>query len=153
MISKPPCSRLLAVVRAELASTVAPTVSDPSIAAVLGMIDSILQNVGTRCDHEVAWMREEIAEIEAVAGEVVAADADDGALVGAALADLRAHRSPSDHTADVQAEYDLAGEVLSRALDATLPVRGALRERVRSVLEHRLSREVEIRGEFTLVGR
>jgi hypothetical protein len=153
MISQPSCSRLLEVVRAELQSTVAPTVSDPAITAVLGMIDSVLRNVGSRCDHEVAWMRDEIAEIETAADEVVANCADDGVLVSEALADLRAHRSPSDHTADVQAEYDLAGEVLSRALEATIPVRGALRDRVRSILEHRLSREVAIRGDFTLVGR
>ena len=98
-------------------------------------------------------MRDEIAEIEDVAREVVEAGADAGSRVTDALSQLRAHRSPSDHTAEVQAEYDLAGEVLSRALEATLPVEGALRERVRSVLEHRLRREVEIRGDFTLVGR
>lgn len=153
MIGQPSCSRLLEVVRAELRSTVAPAVTDPGVAAVLGMIDSVLQNVGARCDHEVAWMRDEIAEIEDVAREVVEAGSDAGSRVNDALSQLRAHRSPSDHTAEVQAEYDLAGEVLSRALEATLPVEGALRERVRSVLEHRLRREVEIRGDFTLVGR
>ena len=153
MITQPSCSRLLAVVRAELESTVLPAVSNPSVLAALGMIDSILANVGARCDHEVAWMREEIAEIETVADEVVAAGADAGSRVAAALDELRAHRGPSDHTADVQGEYGLAGEVLSRALEAALPHGGALRDRVRSVLEHRLRREIEIRGDFTLVGR
>jgi len=98
-------------------------------------------------------MRGEIAEIEDVARELIDAGVDTGSRVSDALARLRAHRSPSDHTADVQAEYDLAGEVLSRALEAALPHGGALRDRVRSVLEHRLRREVEIRGDFTLVGR
>jgi hypothetical protein len=153
MISTPSCSRLLEVVRAELQSTVAPAVTDPGVAAVLGMIDSVLQNVGARCDHEVAWMRDEIAEIQDVAREVIDAGVDTESRVGDALALLRAHRSPSDHTADVQAEYDLAGEVLSRALEVALPRGGALRGRARSVLANRLRREVEIRGEFTLVGR
>lgn len=153
MISSPSCARLLEVVRAELRATVAPVVSDPSITAALGMIDSILQNVGVRCDHEVAWMREEIAEIEVVADAVVAANADTESRVSAALEQLRTHRSPSDHTPDVQAEYNLASEVLSCALEAAIPTGGTLRDRVRSVLEHRLRREVEIRGNFTVVGR
>ncbi|MUL65801.1 hypothetical protein BOO86_15100 [Mycobacterium sp. CBMA 234] len=153
MITQPSCSRLLAVVRAELQSTVAPAISDASVLAALGMIDSILANVGARCDHEVAWMREEIAEIEMVADQLLAAGADTGSKVAAALNELRTGRSPSDYTADVRTEYDLAGEVLSRALEAALPRRDDLSNRVRSVLEHRLHREVEIRGDFTLVGR
>jgi hypothetical protein len=153
VISRPSCSRLLEVVRAELQSTVAPAITDPGVAAVLAMIDSVLQNVGARCDHEVAWMRDEIAEIEDAAREVIDAGVDAGSRVTDALAQLRGNRSPSDHTAAVQAEYDLAGEVLSRALEATLPLEGALRQRVRSVLEHRLRREVEIRGNFTVIGR
>ncbi|MFZ3270022.1 MAG: hypothetical protein WA622_12275 [Mycobacterium sp.] len=153
MISRPSCSRLLEVVRTELQSTVAPAVTDPGVAAVLGMIDSVLQNVGARCDHEVAWMRDEIAEIEDVARDVIDAGVDTGSRVSDALTRLRTHRSPSDHTSDVQAEYDLAGEVLSRALEAALPCAGDLRDRVRSVLEHRLRREVEIRGDFTVIGR
>jgi hypothetical protein len=153
MISRPSCSRLLEVVRSELQSTVAPAVTDPGVTAVLGMIDSVLQNVGARCDHEVAWMRDEIAEIEDVAREVIDAGVDTGSRTSSALSRLRAHRSPSDHTADVQAEYDLAGELLSRALEVALSRGGALRDRVRSVLEHRLRREVEIRGDFTVIGR
>jgi hypothetical protein len=153
MISRPSCSRLLEVVRSELQSTVAPAVTDPGVTAVLGMIDSVLQNVGARCDHEVAWMRGEIAEIEDVAREVIDAGVDTGSRISNALSRLRAHRSPSDHTADVQAEYDLAGELLSRALEVALSGGGALRDRVRFVLEHRLRREVEIRGDFTVIGR
>lgn len=153
MISSPSCTRLLEVVREELRGTVAPVVSDPSVSAALGMIDSILQNVGARCDHEVAWMREEIAEIEVVADEVVAANADTESRVSAALERLRTHRSPSDHTSDVQAEYNLASEVLSCALEAAVPAGRALRDRVRSVLEHRLRREVEVRGNFNVIGR
>lgn len=153
MISSPSCTRLIEVVREELRTTVAPAVSDPSTAAALGMIDSILQNVGVRCDHEVAWMREEIAEIETVAADVIAAGADSGSRVGAALQRLRTNRSTTDHTPDVQAEYSHAGEVLSCALEAAIPAGGNLRDHVRSVLENRLRREVEIRGNFTVIGR
>lgn len=153
MISEPSCARLLEVVRAELQSTVAPAVSDARTRAALGMIDSILANVSARCDHEVAWMREEIADIETVADNVIAAGADPQLRVSAALDVLRAHRSPSDHTDDVGAEYDRASEVLSCALEATLPGSDVLRQQVRSVLKRRLRREIEIRGDFTVVGR
>jgi hypothetical protein len=153
VISIPSCSRLLEVVRDELRTAVMPAVSDPAASAALGMIDSILHNVIERCDHEVAWMREEIAEIETVADDVIAAGADPESRVGTALELLRTQRSASDHTADVQAEYDLAGEVLSSALEAAVPAGPDLRDRTRSVLESRLRREIQIRGDFTVVGR
>jgi hypothetical protein len=153
MITQPSCSRYLDVIRDELRTSVAPAVSDPAALATLGMIDSILANVITRCDHEVAWMREEIARIEQAAEAVLEAGADRTGTVAAGLEELRANRSPSDHTADVRAEYDLAGEVLSRSLEAGLAAGPPLAALVRGVLEERLAREIEIRGEFSLVGR
>ena len=158
MITQPSCSRYLDVVREELRTSVAPSVSDPAALAALGMIDSILVNVIARCDHEVAWMREEIAAIEGCAEAVLTAGADTaggdpGDTVAASLAELRANRSASDHTADVRVEYDLAGEVLSRSLEAGLAAGPPLATLVRGVLEERLAREIEIRGDFSLVGR
>jgi len=153
VITQPSCGRYLEVVREELRATVAPAVTDPAAQAALGMIDSILAAVATRCDHEVAWMREEIADIEACATAVLDAGADPAGMVAEALAALRAHRSPSDHTGDVRAEYDLAGEVLSRSLEAGLARGGELAGVVRGALERRLAREMQIRGEFSLVGR
>jgi hypothetical protein len=153
MITQPSCSRYLEVVRDELRGTVAPAVTDPAAQAALGMIDSILASVAARCDHEVAWMREEIADVSAVASAVLAADADDSGRVASALAGLRSGRAASDHTDDVRAEYDLAGEVLSRSLEAGLAHGGELAALVRGALERRLAREVAIRGDFSLVGR
>ena len=153
MITQPSCGRYLEVVRDELRGTVAPAVTDPAAQAALGMIDSILASVAARCDHEVAWMREEIADVEACAGLVLDAGADRGGHVTTALAALRSGRSPSDHTEDVRAEYDLAGELLSRSLEAGLAHGGELAVLVRGALERRLAREVQIRGDFSLVGR
>jgi hypothetical protein len=153
MITQPSCSRYLDVIRDELRTSVAPAVTDPAALATLGMIDSILANVIARCDHEVAWMREEIARVEHAAEAVLDAGADPGGTVAAGLETLRANRSASDHTADVRAEYDLAGEVLSRSLEAGLAAGPPLAALVRGVLEERLAREIEIRGDFSLVGR
>ena len=153
MITRPSCTRLLEVVREELRSKIAPSVSDPAMAATLGMIDSLLQNVSTRCDHEVAWMREEIADIEHAADTVVASGADSDQRVSEALAELRANRSNSDHTDDVGAEYILAGEALSRSLECALAHGFELQSAVVDVLRRRLERELQIRGDFSLVGR
>lgn len=153
MIARPLCSQLLEAVRAALRQDVAPAVSDPKVAQTLGMIDAILRGVAVRCDHEIAWMREEIAEIEQTAEALIAEGIDSGGRVTEALFDLRSNRSGSDHVDDVQAEYDRAGEVLSRCLEAALPAGGPIRQRSVAVLQSRLAREVQIRGDFELVGR
>jgi hypothetical protein len=153
MITQPSCSRLLEVIREELRSKIVPSITDPALAASLGMVDSLLQNVSARCDHEVAWMREEVADIERAADRVVASGADADHRVAEAIAGLRANRSPSDHTDDVRAEYILAGEVLSRSLECALRQGDDVQTPVVAVLRHRLDRELEIRGDFSLVGR
>ena len=153
MITQPSCQRLVDVVRAELAGTIAPAIEDPGLRAMLGMIDSILAGVSARCGHEVAWMREEIRLIEEAAEATVAVGADVDGRVAAAGAELRAGRATTDEVADVEREYDLAGEVLSRCLEAALPAGPEPASIVRAVLEQRLHRELQIRGEFSLVGR
>lgn len=153
MITKPSCSQLLESVRSELRTTILPAVSNPEVHARLGMIDSILASVAVRCEHEVAWLREEIREIERGAEAVIAAGVDRGARVATALNVLRENRSDSDHLADLHAEYNFAGEVLSCSLEASMPVGGELRKIVEGILAARLAREVEIRGEFSLAGR
>lgn len=153
MISRPSCRQLLDAVRAELSQNVVPAVSDPKLTQSLGMIDAILRGVAVRCDHEIAWMRAEIAEIDQLATTLIDAGADDGGRVAEALADLRDHPSGSDHVYAVQAEYDRAGEVLSRCMEAAVPAGGVIRKQAVAVLQARLAREVEIRGDFALVGR
>lgn len=153
MITSPSCSALLEAVRLELQNSVAPAVSDAKVRGLLTMLDSILGGLTRRFDHEVAWMREEIADIEDAAQMVIDAGADSQGKVGAALAALHAGRSPDLHIPNVQREYDLAGEVLSCALEAGMKAGGKPRARVEQALKARLNREVEIRGEFTLAAR
>ena len=68
--------------------------------------------------HEIAWMREETADIEAYAG-AVAAVADDEAL-RTALAALATAPHAGLHLADVTEVYVRAGDVLSAALEAAV---------------------------------
>jgi hypothetical protein len=153
VIVKPTSAQLLAAVRNDLRDVIGPALSDPDHVIRLGMIDSILASVALRSDHEVAWVREEVAATEAVADRLVAAGHDDGGRIAEALAHLRANRSPSDHLADLHAEYNLAGEVLSRTLEAALVVGGTVQAEAEAVLAARVAREAEIRGEFSLAGR
>jgi hypothetical protein len=153
MIARPSQRQLLSTVRAELRTSIRNAVTDADALARMAMIDSILGSVITRSDDEVAWLREEIAAIEHAAQAVCAHGADPDDLVGEALETLRANRASSDRLADLHSEYTLAGEVLSRSLEAAIRAGGTLRRTVEAVLEQRLQREVVIRGEFSLAGR
>jgi hypothetical protein len=153
MIARPSGRQLLETVRTELRTTIKHAVTDADALARLDMIDSILGSVIMRSDDEVAWLREEIAAIERAGDAVLADGADETGQVAAALAVLRANRATSYRLPDLHAEYNLAGEVLSRAVEAGSRAGGRLRRTVEEVLEERLRREVLIRGEFSLAGR
>ncbi|MDT7626232.1 MAG: hypothetical protein QOF99_7133 [Pseudonocardiales bacterium] len=153
MIARPSSRQLLETVRTELRTTIKHAVTDADALARLDMIDSILGSVIMRSDDEVAWLREEITAIERAGDAVLADGADETGQVAAALAVLRANRATSYRLPDLHAEYNLAGEVLSRAVEAGSRVGGRLRRTVEEVLEERLRREVLIRGEFSLAGR
>ncbi|MDT7647278.1 MAG: hypothetical protein QOC75_4278 [Pseudonocardiales bacterium] len=153
MIARPSSRQLLETVRTELRTTIKHAVTDADALARLDMIDSVLGSVIMRSDNEVAWLREEIAAIERAGDAVLADGADETGQVAAALAVLRANRATSYRLPDLHAEYNLAGEVLSRAVEAGSRAGGRLRRTVEEVLEERLRREVLIRGEFSLAGR
>ena len=153
MITSPSCSQLIESVRGELTNKIQLVVTDKEALATLGMIDSILAGVAVRSEHEVAWIREEIAEIERGAEAVITASADKSGQISAALKTLRAHRSPSDHITDLNAEYRLAGEVLSCSIEAAMTGGNGLRKLVTDILAKRTAREVHIRGKFSLAGR
>ncbi|MGE4426023.1 MAG: hypothetical protein AB7G37_06205 [Solirubrobacteraceae bacterium] len=153
MIVRPSSRQLLERVREELRTTVAGAVTDSEVRAALEMIDSVLGSVSVRTEHEVAWIREEIAEIEAGARSVIEAGADADGRIDDALAALDGQRAPGDLLSDLHCEYNAAGEVLSRSIEAALPVGGELRREIEGILARRLEREVQIRGEYALAGR
>ncbi|GAA5149115.1 hypothetical protein GCM10023321_12510 [Pseudonocardia eucalypti] len=151
MIARPSSRQLLQTVRTELRTGIRAAVTDPDALTRLDMLDSILGSVIARADDEAAWLREEITAIETVADRLLGEHADAG--VAEALARLRARRAPSSRLPELHAEYALAGEVLSRCLEAAVRTGGELRTAVEAVLSDRLRREVAIRGEFSLAGR
>jgi hypothetical protein len=153
MIAQPSSARVLEAIRTSLRDQVAPCVSDEGTQRTLAMIDSLLFSVIMRCEHEIAWMRQEIAEIEATAREILESGLGGTSPLRAALEELRLRRSSSDHADDVRAEYSLAGEVLSRSIEIALPLGGAILDRVQKVFDARLARELTIRGSFSLANR
>ncbi|HTK61842.1 MAG TPA: hypothetical protein VL595_05670 [Pseudonocardia sp.] len=152
MITLAAGSKVIGAVRADLRDVVAPTVTDPTAKLTLQMIDMVLGQLENSADDQGAWMHEEIADIEALADEVLAALPEAPGL-GDALAALRAGRAPSERLGELRAEYKLASEVLSVVLEAVVGTPGSLKDRALGVLGARLQREQTIRGEFTLVGQ
>lgn len=153
MIARPSARQLLITVRTELQTSVRAVIADDDVLARLDMIDSILASVILRADDEAAWIREEIIAITGAAEAVIAEGADADGDVAEALGTLRSHPAHGDRLPDLHDEYNLAGEVLSRAIEAGSRAGGALRATVEGVLEDRLRREVRIRGDFSLAGR
>jgi protein-S-isoprenylcysteine O-methyltransferase Ste14 len=125
--------QVISAVRADLRDVVAPTITDPTAQLTLQMIDFVLGQLEASADDQGAWMREEIADIEALADEVVAA-LPDVASVPQALDALRAGRAPSERLSELRDEYKLASEVLSVVLEALVATPGPQRDRALAVL-------------------
>jgi hypothetical protein len=154
MITRPSTTQLLDVVRQELADKVAPAVNDPQVATSLHMIDHILRTLAVRAEHELGWMAEEMAAIEAVGERVAASGLPGAAGVAEALEEFRSRRGRGLHAAEVTDDYSRASEVLSRAIEVTFAEGGELRAAVNELLDQRLAHETVVIGEdFSLVGR
>ena len=153
MLSRPTTEQILADCRQELLTTVDGAVTDPAVKIAIQMMENVLRNCATRAAHEIAWMREETHAMIELARRTAASAACTDALT-AALADHDAHRSDSLHLDDVVATYGLAGECLSVALEAAVAAEDAeLVIAGHSLLQQRLAHELEIMGEWTMVGR
>ena len=152
MITKPTSVQLLEEVRGTLALTIAPAVADPQVQASLQMIDHILAAVAVRAENEIAWMMEEIDDVQRVVGRVAESVAD-SASVREALDALQTAGDPGLALSSVTLRYALASEALSRAVEATMSSAGLLRDEVSALLDRRLAHETDIIGEFQLVAR
>lgn len=153
MIGKPTTPQLLQTIKAELADKIAPALTDPTHVVAVQMMTAMLDAISVRTQHELAWMRDESAAIEATADEFLAAHGDHNG-VAAALTEYRSARTDSLHLDDVQADYDRASEVLSRLAEAAYaggnPAAVAAVERL---VDQRLATELAIVGTFVAAGR
>ncbi len=154
MIVRPTTAQLLRDVRHELRTVVGPEVHGATAKVALEQIDIILEQCAVRSGSEIAWMIEEIDEIEAYGADVVAATGDEATT--AALDAGRSGRSGSLELDDLVVDYNLMSEVLSCAIEACMadPDQRELRDRGVEILRvRRAERETVVRANWRLVGR
>lgn len=136
MIGKPTTEQILNACSRELIDVVLPAVGDDTVKVTVMMMDLVLRNAAVRAAHEIAWMTDEIVELNRFAR--VATDGD-----GASL-----------HLDDVVERYVSASEAFSQAMETA--VAGGDAGRVhegRELLARRVEREQETMCGWSPVGR
>jgi hypothetical protein len=137
MIAKPTTEQILNDCSRELMEVVLPAVSDETVAVAIYMMDLVLRNAAVRAAHEIAWMTDEIGELEAFASGSGHPDAN-GSL----------------HLDDVVERYRQASEVFSLAMEEAVASGDAERtQRGAELMAHRVEREQEIMCGWSPVGR
>ena len=153
MLSRPTTEQILLDCCRELMTNVLPSLTDATAQVSVIMVETVLRNTAVRAGHEVAWMREETAEIEDYA-RAVAEQAPGTASLQTALAALASAPRDSLHLDDVVETYCLAGNALSAALETA--VAGGLTGLIRrgeEILDVRSGHETEVMAGWSPTGR
>ena len=136
MLTRPDTAQILEAIADDLAQVVAPVVADDEAATVLlGQIDQRVRRMARRAAHEIGWMAEETAAIDATLGRTP---------------------DPADswHLEAVLDRYSAASAALGDAIEEAFAADD--RERVaelKGLLDRRIANEQEILGALDLVGR
>jgi hypothetical protein len=153
MLSRPTTEQIVLDCCRELMTNVLPSLTDATAQVSVIMVETVLRNAAVRAAHEVAWMREETAEIEGYA-RAVAEQAPGTASLEAALAALADAPRDSLHLDDVVETYCRAGNVLSAALETTVAGGlAALVQRGEEILDVRSGHETEVMAGWSPTGR
>jgi len=153
MLSRPTTEQILLDCCLEIMTGVFPVVTDETAQVKLIMLDTVLRNMAVRSAHEIAWMCEEIVEIESYFEAVVEADP---AAVTAVEARARMAKAPhGDLNLDSVVEsYCRAGDAFSAALEAAVAGKHAdLIARGEQLLQVRAARETEVMAGWSPTGR
>ena len=153
MLSRPTTEQILLDCCRELMHAVLPALTDETAQVSVIMVETVLRNMAVRAAHEVAWMRQETAEIESYAQAVVE-QAPGAESLPAALKALADAPRDSLHLDDVVETYCRAGNALSAALE--IAVAGGLTGLVRrgeEILDVRAGHETEVMAGWTPTGR
>ena len=152
MLSRPTTEQILLDCCRELMTNVLPSLTDATAQVSVIMVETVLRNTAVRAAHEVAWMRDETADIEAYAREV-AAQAP-GTTLETALAALAAAPRDSLHLDDVVEAYCRAGHALSAALETAVASGLApLIQRGEEILDVRSGHETDVMAGWSPTGR
>lgn len=153
MLTEPTCDRFLDEVRRQLNEVIRPALSERSQLVTLDMIDSILQNVRVRSEHEYEWLSEEIESIRNAASKIVADGHDPCGDIQRGLAELTGAPSPVMALAELRQAYRQASALLTTCIDGVQRPSES-EAAITRVLELRAAHEDMIRGGgFTVAGR
>jgi hypothetical protein len=153
VLSRPTTEQILLDCCRELMQAVLPALTDETAQVSVIMVETVLRNTAVRAAHEVAWMREETAEIESYA-QAVAEQAPSAESLHAALKAFADAPRDSLHLDDVVETYCRAGNALSAALE--IAVAGGLTGLVRrgeEILDVRAGHETEVMAGWSPTGR
>ena len=152
MLSRPTTEQILLDCCRELMTNVLPSLTDATAQVSVIMVETVLRNTAVRAAHEVAWMRDETAGIEAYAREVAARAP--GTTLETALAALAAAPRDSLHLDDVVETYCRAGNALSAALETAVASGLApLIQRGEEILDVRSGHETDVMAGWSPTGR
>jgi hypothetical protein len=153
MLTRPTTEQVLLDCCHELMTGVLPGCMDETVQVRVIMIETVLRNMAVRSAHEIAWMREETAEIAQYAQQVGAA-LPDAAEIGPALTALGDAPRASLHLDDVVESYCRAGNALSAALEAAVASgRPELITDGENLLDRRTGHEVDVMAGWSPTGR
>jgi hypothetical protein len=153
MLSRPTTEQILLDCCRELMTNVLPSLTDATAQVSVIMVETVLRNTAVRAAHEVAWMRDETAEIEAYA-QAVAGQATGTASLETAMTALASAPRDSLHLDDVVETYCRAGNVLSAALEtAVAGGLAALIQRGEEILDVRSGHETDVMAGWSPTGR
>jgi len=152
VLSRPTTEQILLDCCRELMTNVLPSLTDATAQVSVIMVETVLRNTAVRTAHEVAWMRDETADIEAYA-HAVAAQAP-GTALETAFAALAAAPRDSLHLDDVVETYCRAGNALSAALETAVASGLApLIQRGEEILDVRSGHETDVMAGWSPTGR
>ena len=134
MIAKPTTEQILNDCSRELMEVVLPAVSDQTVQVAIFMMDLVLRNAAVRAAHEIAWMTDEIAELDQFTGQ------------SSPAADW--------HLEDVVERYRRASEAFAEAMEEAVAADDAARAAEgTALLARRVAHEQEIMCGWSPVGR
>lgn len=135
VLSRPTTDQVLVIIADELQSTVAPAVASEVATVLLDQVDQTLRKLARRAAHEIGWMIEETAAIDAALGR-------------------EADPAESYHLNEVIERYSAASDALGDAIEAAFDAGDRARiSELKALLMQRVANEQEILGQLVLVGR
>jgi len=137
MLTQPTTDKILLAIADDLNEVVAPAIEDEQAKVLLGQAEQLLRRLSRRSASEIAWMVEEIAQIEdAIGKERIQVEGESLLLC------------------DVAERYSQASKALAEAIDDAFESGDSQKlGGLKQVLTSRIAREQEILGQLDLIGR